>query len=188
VKATGDRHTSSSPAEIRDALAQILASEGFRGGGRRARLLHYLVDETLAGRGDHLKGFTIALDVFGRGDDFDPQAAILALEKATKQAKGFCFPRSLIPRILVDTGMIEEARKVRDELVNGGASGSSRTLCLVEVYAVFPEDTDNLFEALEQDFDRRGNQFCWLKTDPKFDPYRDDPRFKALLKKVGLDN
>jgi hypothetical protein len=32
-----------------------------------------LVGEALAGRGDRLKGYAIAVAVFGRDDSFDPQ-------------------------------------------------------------------------------------------------------------------
>lgn len=37
------------------------------------RLLHFLVTETLAGRGDTLKSYAIAVEALGRESDFDPQ-------------------------------------------------------------------------------------------------------------------
>jgi adenylate cyclase len=51
---------------VRAALERLLASPGFDGSARHRRLLGYLVEETLAGRADRLKGLTIAIDVFGR--------------------------------------------------------------------------------------------------------------------------
>jgi adenylate cyclase len=53
-------------AGVRKALEHILASPGFDGSVRSRRFLEYLVEETLAGRADRLKGLTIAIDVFGR--------------------------------------------------------------------------------------------------------------------------
>ena len=61
-------------ASVREALERILASPGFDASARNRRLLEYLVEETLAGRADRLKGLTIAIDVFGRdAATFDPQ-------------------------------------------------------------------------------------------------------------------
>ena len=57
---------------VRGQLARILASRPFRQSQRRQRFLQYLVDETLAGRADRLKGYTIALEVFERPATFDP--------------------------------------------------------------------------------------------------------------------
>jgi TolB-like protein/Tfp pilus assembly protein PilF len=37
-------------------------------------MLRYVVEETLAGRSDGIKGYTIGVNVFGRGDGFDPNA------------------------------------------------------------------------------------------------------------------
>src|SRR5262245_63976624 len=54
-------------ASVREALERILTSLGFEASARHRRLLEYLVEETLAGRADRLKGLTIAIDVFGRG-------------------------------------------------------------------------------------------------------------------------
>jgi TolB-like protein len=61
-----------SPDAVREQLTRILSSEPFRQSPRRQRFLQYLVDEALAGRGDRLKGYAIATDVFERPSDFDP--------------------------------------------------------------------------------------------------------------------
>jgi TolB-like protein len=57
---------------IREELDRILHSSAFRRSQRRQRFLEYLVNEVLAGRGELLKGYTIALEVFDRPDTFDP--------------------------------------------------------------------------------------------------------------------
>jgi TolB-like protein len=57
---------------VRAQLALILKSRPFHQSLRRQHFLQFLVDETLAGRGDRLKGYTIAIEVFGRPLTFDP--------------------------------------------------------------------------------------------------------------------
>lgn len=57
---------------IRQQLDRILTSGPFVQSQRRQRFLEYIVHETLAGRGERLKGYSIALEVFGRPDTFDP--------------------------------------------------------------------------------------------------------------------
>lgn len=52
----------------------IFDSAELKGSARRRNLLKYLVEETLAGRADQLKGYSIALAVFDRDEDFDPAA------------------------------------------------------------------------------------------------------------------
>ena len=61
--------------QIRTHLDELLASPAFAGSRRRQAFLRYVVEETLAGRGSSVKETTIAIDVFGRGRDFDAQAA-----------------------------------------------------------------------------------------------------------------
>lgn len=56
---------------IREQLRRILASREFQATDRVRDFLRFIVEETLAGRSDRLKGYTIATSVFGRGDDFD---------------------------------------------------------------------------------------------------------------------
>jgi adenylate cyclase len=57
---------------VRDQLARILASDEFQATDRVRDFLRFIVEETLAGRSDQLKGYTIATAVMDRGDDFDP--------------------------------------------------------------------------------------------------------------------
>ena len=62
-----------SHADIRDQIARILSSPDFVVPDRARRFLQYLVDETLAGRADRIKAYSIALEVFGRDESFDAQ-------------------------------------------------------------------------------------------------------------------
>jgi TolB-like protein len=62
-----------SPDEVRGQLQRILDNPAFEASERRKRFLRYLVDESLAGRADRLKGYSIATAVFDRDDSFDPQ-------------------------------------------------------------------------------------------------------------------
>ena len=55
----------------REQLARILASPAFDASERLKDFLTFVVEETLAGRQETLKGFTIATTVFGRDEKFD---------------------------------------------------------------------------------------------------------------------
>lgn len=58
---------------IATTLAAINASTEFARAPVMRHLLGYLVDETLAGRGDRLKAYSVAVDALGRNADFDAQ-------------------------------------------------------------------------------------------------------------------
>ncbi|ARS28589.1 hypothetical protein [Sphingomonas sp. KC8] len=61
-------------AQIDEELARITAAPDFARAPVMRRLLEFLVRETLAGRGDGLKAYAVAVDGLGRSDDFDAQA------------------------------------------------------------------------------------------------------------------
>ena len=61
-------------ADIRMQVERVLAGSHLRSSPRRAALLKFLVEETLAGRADRLKGFAVAVSVFGRDETFDAQS------------------------------------------------------------------------------------------------------------------
>jgi hypothetical protein len=56
-------------------LQELLDSPAFAGSRRRQAFLRYVVEETLAGRGEAIKETNIAVDVFQRSSDFDTQSA-----------------------------------------------------------------------------------------------------------------
>lgn len=59
------------PDEARRALERVLDSAEFAQATRLSDFLRHVVTETLEGRAASLKGYSIAVDVFGRPDDFD---------------------------------------------------------------------------------------------------------------------
>jgi adenylate cyclase len=56
-----------------DALHRLLEGQALGDSERQRQLLRYLVSEELDGRGAEIKATRIAIDVFGRGAEFDPQ-------------------------------------------------------------------------------------------------------------------
>jgi TolB-like protein len=63
-----------SPDDVRAQLRRILTAPDLQSSPARRELLRFVVEETLAGRVERLKGATLAHAVFGRNDDFDPQS------------------------------------------------------------------------------------------------------------------
>jgi TolB-like protein len=58
---------------VRTQLEHILASELFAGSARLSRLLRFVVERTLDGRGDEIKEYVLGTEVFDRGADYDPR-------------------------------------------------------------------------------------------------------------------
>ncbi len=70
--------------KIRASATKMLASTLFAGSPRQQRFLDYLVTHTLNDETSHLKGYTIALEVFDRADDFDPSLDAIVRVEATR--------------------------------------------------------------------------------------------------------
>ncbi|MEM7251758.1 MAG: AAA family ATPase [Pseudomonadota bacterium] len=70
--------------DVEAALAHVLASPSFAKSPRMTGFLRYVVDQTMAGRQEYLKEYTIALEVFGRDATFDPQTSPIVRVQASK--------------------------------------------------------------------------------------------------------
>ena len=58
---------------IRNQLERVLGSAEFKASEKQRKFLSFVVRETLADRSSQLKGYTIAVSVYGRPKGFDPQ-------------------------------------------------------------------------------------------------------------------
>jgi TolB-like protein/DNA-binding winged helix-turn-helix (wHTH) protein/tetratricopeptide (TPR) repeat protein len=79
-----------------------------------------------------------------------------------------------------------EALRLLKELQQGREAGSVQATSFINPNLAL----GNYDEALvwfERAFEKRENILQWLKVHPFFDPVRDDPRFKDLQRRVGLD-
>jgi TolB-like protein len=77
-----------SAEDVRRQLGRVLASDGFANAERMSRFLRYVVERTLAGEADRLKEYAIGVDVFDRGEDYDPRVdSIVRVEAARLRTK-----------------------------------------------------------------------------------------------------
>jgi hypothetical protein len=73
---------------VREQLARILASRHFARTTRLQRLLHYVVEQSLAGRAAALKEYSIAVAVFDKPESFDPRMdAIVRVQARALRAR-----------------------------------------------------------------------------------------------------
>jgi hypothetical protein len=56
---------------ISNQFDRMLSSLDFRGTPQQAVFLKFVVNQTLGGKADQIKGYTVATQVFGRGSDFN---------------------------------------------------------------------------------------------------------------------
>lgn len=90
VTANGSLHAPIPADALKQALEHlnaVLGSQAFAPSRRCQQFLHYVVLETLAGRGDSLKERNIAHEVFGKGMDFEPGEDSLVRVKAREVRK-----------------------------------------------------------------------------------------------------
>jgi Tol biopolymer transport system component len=59
--------------KVRAQLDRVLNSATFAGAKNQQRLLHFLVEKLLQGDAAYLKEYSLGVEVFGRGADFDPR-------------------------------------------------------------------------------------------------------------------
>jgi adenylate cyclase len=71
-----------SATHVRAQLERILASRYFQQAGRASDFLRFVVEQTVTGGGQRLKGYTIGVEVFGRPPDFDAQSDALVRVEA----------------------------------------------------------------------------------------------------------
>jgi len=72
---------------VREELQKILASPGFARNERLGQFLRFVVENQLQGTPEHLKEFTVGVEVFGRKLDYDPKLDSIVRTEAARLRK-----------------------------------------------------------------------------------------------------
>lgn len=97
------QHATPAAPAVRETLERLLASETFGRSERARKLLRYLVEREQAGEADRLKGFSIAMDVFGKDGDFDSSTDAVVRVQAGRL-------RELLQHYFANEGVAEPVR------------------------------------------------------------------------------
>ncbi|GMR24531.1 MAG: hypothetical protein BMS9Abin37_3086 [Acidobacteriota bacterium] len=91
VPSPGETHDSETdpaatppPERLREALERVLASSSFVRSPRLSRFLRFIVESTLEGEEEKLKEYTIGVEVFDRGESFDPRVETIVRVEARR--------------------------------------------------------------------------------------------------------
>jgi hypothetical protein len=110
------------PECVRAHLARLLGSDALSNAPRLRSFLSYVVDRSLAGEGDSVKEYSIGLEVFGRGDAFDPRTDTIVRVQARRL-------RSKLEEYYNVEGVLD---RVVIELPKGGYVPTFRTVAVSE--------------------------------------------------------
>src|SRR5262249_53862284 len=82
-------------------------------------------------------------------------------------------------------GRRDDARRLLAELLAAPQTDASPQYEIATVYAALG-DRDQAFAWIEKSIAASEGGEIWLKVDPQLDSLRDDPRYVALLRRIGL--
>jgi len=114
-----------------------------------------------------------------------PEKAIEECEKALALGRGADMVRLNAAAAYIKAGKVEEGRKIADEVERTWNPSVPVSHLLASVHARLGEK-DAAFEWLEKAFQEHTSFVAYLKVHPLFDGLRDDPRFAALVKRIGI--
>jgi TolB-like protein/tetratricopeptide (TPR) repeat protein len=114
-----------------------------------------------------------------------PGEAIPVLEKALSISNRSPGISGVLVRAYAHAGRRADALRLLAELKRRKQAGYVPAGAFVNAYLGLG-DNDEAFVWLEQAYKEHSNILLTLKTHPYFDPLRDDPRFKDLVRRIGL--
>jgi len=113
--------------------------------------------------------------------------AIEALQKGITLSKGSMILVATVARTYALSGRKSDAQRVLNELKAKSNQEYVPAFYFAPIYAGLGEQ-DQALEWLQKAYEERSGWLVFLKINPVFDGLHGDPRFLALLQKVGLEN
>ena len=115
-----------------------------------------------------------------------PDEGIAALRQAVALAEASTQPSSVLGMHLVRLGQRDEARAILKQLLERAKTRYVAPTSMAAVQAALGEVGPAL-DSLDKALAVRDQRMIFLKDDPRWVGLRTEPRFKALLVKLGLD-
>ena len=113
------------------------------------------------------------------------EEALAELQKADDLAEGNPRIKADLGRAYAMWGKRNEAQKILNNLIDLSQRQYVSPYFIAEVYMGLG-DNDQAFQWLDSAYEERSNWLVYLKTEPKFDGLRSDPRFIDLLQRLNL--
>lgn len=114
-----------------------------------------------------------------------PEEALEALAEASRLSGGNSKPTSLSAYTLAVTGRVAAAREALASLERLAEQRYLPPVALALACAGLNQE-DRVFEWLEKALAVRDVHLVYLPMDPKWDPYRDDERFRTVIRRCGF--
>lgn len=114
-----------------------------------------------------------------------PEKAVAECEKALELGRSAEMVRLNAAATYIKAGKVEEGRKIANEAEETWNPSVPVSHLLASVHARLCEK-DAAFAWLEKAFQEHATFLRYLKVHPLFDGLRDDPRFDALVKRIGI--
>jgi eukaryotic-like serine/threonine-protein kinase len=113
------------------------------------------------------------------------ESAITAGEKAVTLSSGSSLMRAALAHTCAKAGRTQDALHVLDELNELAKHKYVVPHFLAGIHIGLGQN-DRAIESLEKSWQDHSHWLLYLHIDPSMDDLRDDPRFQALLKRIGL--
>jgi hypothetical protein len=108
-----------------------------------------------------------------------------ALERAADSSGRVPFIVASLGHAYALSGRVDESRATIAELSGPSQQRYVSEFNLSVIHAGLG-DLDSAFLALEKAFEVRDGRIPYLATEPRFAPLREDPRYQALVRRLGL--
>ncbi len=123
---------------------------------------------------------------FANLDKKNFQEAVAEMKKARELSGDALYAIGGLGEVYAAAGKIEEAKGILEELKTRSQKQYVSPFGMANLHAAMG-DLDKAFELLNKAYEERDEQLISVKIHPGWIPFHSDPRYQALLKKMGLD-
>jgi eukaryotic-like serine/threonine-protein kinase len=113
------------------------------------------------------------------------QQSIDSLEKAVQLSPSFSLATAFLAASYARTGDLGHAEILMEEVRQRSSKNYVSPICFGVYYAALAQP-DRMFEFLQTGMEERDPYLTRMNSEPYFDPFRSDSRFRALLERMNL--